>query len=312
MIKMNQWKRHGIELSPGTSIQGKWHGNRYIIKKRLGSGTVGTVYLCEVNGKNVALKLSHQDESIAVEVNVLKALQNARGNILGPSLLDVDDFIASDQHTFSFYVMEYLRGESLTSFFSRRGKEWLGVLMLQLLEDLEQLHQLGWVFGDLKMDNLIVLSAPIRIRLVDVGGTTKMGRSIKEHTEFYDRGYWGLGTRKAEPSYDLFAFVMVFIGIFYPKHFSKTPKPEHEIFKRIDAIPALKPYRQSFKKAVLGKYQSSAAMKKDLLNVIHIKQKSSRVLKGNKVDSIIPVLIDSGGIVLLAGTYYLLSLLMTP
>ena len=38
-----------------------------------------------------------------------------------------------------------------------------------------------------------------------------MGSSIKEFTEFYDRGYWGLGSRKAEPSYDLFAVAMIMI-----------------------------------------------------------------------------------------------------
>lgn len=311
-MKMTQWKRHGIELAPGTAIQGKWHKKRYIVKSKLGSGTVGTVYLCDHHGQRVALKLSHQDESIAVEVNVLKALQKAQGNRLGPSLLDVDDFIAPDQQVYSFYVMEYLRGESLTSFFSRRGKEWLGVLMIQLLDDLEQLHQLGWVFGDLKMENLIVLSAPIKLRLIDVGGTTRMGRSIKEYTEFYDRGYWGLGTRKAEPSYDLFAFAMVFIGIFYPQHFSKTSKPDQDILRRLNHVPALKPYRRSFQKAILGKYQSSAAMKHDLLQVIQGIQKNAYAIKKPGKGPFTPFLIESGGMVFLAATYYLLSLFISP
>lgn len=309
---MTQPKKHGIDLVPGTSIKGKWHKNHYLIKRKLGAGTVGTVYLCSVNGQDVALKLSHQDESIAVEVNVLKALKKAQGNRLGPSLLDVDDFIYCDQQTYSFYVMEYLRGESLTSFFNRKGKEWLGVLMIQLLEDLEQLHQLGWVFGDLKMDNLIVLSAPIKIRLLDVGGTTKRGRSIKEYTEFCDRGYWGLGTRKAEPSYDLFAFAMVFISIFYPKHFSKTNKPQQIIFKHMDAIPELKPYRTYLRKAILGKYQSSATMKKDLLHAVHASQNRKESLNRLKSQAMTTLIVDSGGVVLLAGTYYLLSILMNP
>ncbi|WP_347836547.1 hypothetical protein [Gracilibacillus sp. JCM 18860] len=55
------------------------------------------------------------------------------------------------------------------------------------------------------MDNLIVSRNPVRLRWVDVGGTTLIGRSIKEYTEFYDRAYWQMGTRRAEPSYDLFA-----------------------------------------------------------------------------------------------------------
>ena len=64
-------------------------------------------------------------------------------------------------------------------------------------------------------------ATPSRIRCIDVGGTTIQGRAIKEFTEFYDRGYWGLGTRKAEPAYDLFAVAMIMINTAYPKRFNK-------------------------------------------------------------------------------------------
>lgn len=105
--------------------------------------------------------------------------------------------------------------------------------MVQLLEDLDQLHQAGWTFGDLKTDNILVESNPPRIRLVDVGGTTRMGRSIKEYTEFFDRGYWGLGTRKAEPSYDLFAVAMVFLHIYYPRRFERmTGEPSEKLLEK--------------------------------------------------------------------------------
>ena len=67
---------------------------------------------------------------------------------------------------------------------------------MQLLNDLDKLHQNGWVFGDLKPENLIVTGPPPKIRCIDVGGTTIKGRAIKEFTEFYDRGYWGLGQEK--------------------------------------------------------------------------------------------------------------------
>lgn len=306
-MRTRELTKHGIELDKGTYVYGKWHKRRYLIKRKLGSGTVGSVYLCEENGKEVALKISHQDASISVEVNVLKSLQKVQGHRLGPSLIDVDDFVINDKQSYSFYVMEYLRGETLTSFFRNRGKEWLGVLMLQLLEDLERLHQLGWVFGDLKMENLIVVSSPIRIRLIDVGGTTQIGRAVKEYTEFYDRGYWGLGSRKAEPSYDLFAFSMVFIGLFYPKLFLKTTQSEQTIFKKMEAISALKPYRQCLKKAVLGKYNSSAAMKNDLLRAILVSQKKNHMKQMIKSETMLPFIIDSGGVGLLAGTFYLLS-----
>lgn len=301
--------RHGIELRPGIYVRGKWNNNRYLIKKKLGSGTVGTVYLCESNGKYHALKISEQSASIMVEVNVLKALKKVQGHHLGPYLVDVDDWEATTGAIYSFYVMEYIQGESMTKFIQNNGPEWLGVFMLQLLDDLGNLHQLGWIFGDLKIDNIIVLNSPPRVRFVDVGGTTQTGRAIKEYTEFYDRGYWGLGTRRAEPSYDLFAFVMVFLTIFYPNHFPKTLQPAQTIFSKIDNVQELNLYRDCLKKAIMGKYKSGAEMKHELLLVLRKRQHRYTRKHGEKSRSRLPSVVETGGILLLAIAYFLSSIL---
>lgn len=309
-MKMNQMpKSHGIELRPGTHIKGKWHNQHYLIKRKLGSGTVGTVYLCESNGKYAALKISHQNASITVEVNVLKALKKVQGNRLGPYLLHVDDWEPTKSTTYSFYVMEYLHGEDITSFIKENGEEWIGVFILQLLEDLERLHRLNWVFGDLKTDNLLVTLSPPKIRFIDVGGTTQIGRAIKEYTEFYDRGYWGLGTRRAEPSYDLFALVMVFLTVFYPNRFPKPPSnPQQTLFRKINDVDSLKPYQSSFKKAILGKYQSSAEMKQDIMDTLNSYRSIRHHTPPAHHITILPLLIESGGIILVAGAYYFSSL----
>ena len=186
-------KKQVTSLKTGTIIKGKWHLKSYEIKGKLGEGAIGAVYLCQASGKVAALKISEKQTSMTMEVNVLKALEQVRGNRLGPVLLDVDDWIAPNGVIYSFYVMEYIKGESMERFIKKNGAVWIGPLLLQLIEDLEGLHQAGWVFGDLKPDNLIVGFSPPRVRWVDVGGTTQIGRSIKEYTEFYDRGYWGMG-----------------------------------------------------------------------------------------------------------------------
>ncbi|WP_249872199.1 protein kinase domain-containing protein [Oceanobacillus saliphilus] len=310
-MKMNPaWKKQVTELRPGTRIQGKWHHNRYIIQKKLGTGAIGAVYLCEYEGKPAALKISEKGTSMTVEVNVLKSLEKVQGNRLGPSLLDVDDWVTPAGNIYSFYVMEYLHGDTLGHFIRTNGKDWLGVLMVQLLEDLERLHQTGWVFGDLKSENLIVISSPPKIRWVDVGGTTRIGRAIKEYTEFYDRGYWGIGTRRAEPSYDLFAFVMVFLNIYYPNRFVKNgEQSEKLLFKKIDHVKDLYPYRNILKKAVKGSYQSSADMKKELIAAIkEAKKRQSYHKKKAKMFSN-QLLKEPGSIGFLALLFYLLSLL---
>ncbi|TMN22340.1 serine/threonine protein kinase [Lentibacillus cibarius] len=310
-MKMNQaWKKQGINIRPGTVITGKWHQKRYVIKKRLGRGAVGTVYLCEQNGSYVALKISDSAASMTVEVNVLKSLEKVQGNRLGPSLLDVDDWEVSSNHKYTFYVMEYLDGESLGSFIKRRGHEWAGVLMLQLLDDLENLHQSGWVFGDFKPENLIVVSSPPRVRWIDVGGTTQIGRAIKEYTEFYDRGYWGMGSRRAEPSYDLFALVMVFLTVCYPTRFEKGSNPKATLFKKLQDAKELRIYRNCLKKALLGQYQSSAQMKKELMRVITAMDGQRQTLNKPTASVKGAPLAEGSGILLLALFYYLSSLLL--
>lgn len=302
-------KKHGIELRPGQQIRGKWQQNEYFIKRKLGSGTVGTVYLCVTNGKYAALKMSAQSTSMTVEVNVLKALRKVQGSRLGPYLLDVDDWEASSQKIYSFYVMEYLQGEDIHTFIEKNGQEWLGVFLLQLLDDLEKLHQAGWVFGDLKRENLLIVASPTRIRWVDVGGTTQIGRAIKEYTEFYDRGYWGLGSRRAEPSYDLFATVMVMLAVIYPKRFPKGSNPQQTILQKIQESPVLKPYQNCLKRAILGKYQTSAEMKRDIIDVLHNEQKRHHNFEQNGIIHKVPLFIEASGILVLSAIFYLSSLL---
>ncbi|MEC3842253.1 protein kinase domain-containing protein [Bacillus amyloliquefaciens] len=253
-------------LAPGTAIQGKWNGKSYRLLKQLGKGANGIVYLAEASDGHVALKISSDSMSVTSEVNVLKSFSKARSQTMGPSFFDADDaFIPQLNKNVSFYVMEYIEGPLLPQYISSKGTEWIPVLMVQLLSSLSVLHQQGWVFGDLKPENLIVTGPPAAIRCIDVGGTTKQGRAIKEYTEFYDRGYWGYGTRKAEPSYDLFAVAMIMIHCVQKKECKKTGKPKEQLRSIIEGHPFLNKYKKVLFSALNGQYPSAEAMKHDIL-----------------------------------------------
>ncbi len=263
-------KNHLCKLPIGTVIIGKWHKHSYKIIKPLGKGANGVVYLAESVKGLVALKLSDNSTTITSEVNVLKRFSKVQGVALGPSLLDVDDW--HDPYTnrmVSFYAMEYIKGEEFFTFIKKRGKEWIVILVLQLLSALEKLHEEGWVFGDLKPENLLVTGMTPTIRLLDVGGTTLQGRAIKEFTEFYDRGYWGLGSRKAEPSYDLFAVAMIMIHSCYPTRFERRGNGRQQLMTMIQADATLRKYRAALTKAIDGQYKQAAEMKRDLVAAIH-------------------------------------------
>ncbi|GAA0311166.1 serine/threonine-protein kinase [Gracilibacillus halotolerans] len=259
-------KKLEIKFRRGQIIQGKWHKKSYQIIRELGSGAVGTVYLCVSDGRKVALKVSSQMSSISSEVNVLKSFQSVQGKRLGPSLIDVDDFVSKDGHAYPFYVMEYVEGVSLHEFIQRNGKEWLFSLLVGLTRDLEELHQKGYVFGDLKMENLLVTRNPIRLRWVDVGGTTLQGRAIKEYTEFYDRAYWECGDRKAEPRYDLFALAMVVLRIFYPSGFEKTSSPARLLHQKANTAIKNDALRKLVLYLIQGKMSTASEVRTYLLD----------------------------------------------
>ncbi|WP_096441117.1 protein kinase domain-containing protein [Alteribacter populi] len=261
-------KKQGCKLHSGQKVVGRWQGNRYQIIKELGWGATGTVYLTRMNNNLAALKVGRDAMSITSEVNVLRHFSKVQGNHLGPSLFDVDDLVTS-AGTFPFYVMEYLEGEEVIPFLKNRGQEWIGILVVQLLSDLDRLHQEGWVFGDLKPENLLVTGPPVRIRWFDVGGTTRMGRAVKEYTEFFDRGYWGLGGRKAEAPYDLFSVSMLMINSAYPSRFDRNEKENLSyLMSRVSAKPALKHYEQIIKNGLLGRYNEAWEMRKALVDLI--------------------------------------------
>ncbi|WP_368506030.1 protein kinase family protein [Alkalihalophilus sp. As8PL] len=267
-MKNSYSENPAYKLAVGTRLIGKWHQNRYKVIRSLGSGATGKVYLAESVSGLVALKVGVDNMAITSEVNVLKHFSKVQGQTLGPSLLDVDDAVINGVNL-PFYAMEYLDGSELMDYLSKRGSEWFGILMIQLLGDLEKLHQAGWAFGDLKPDNLLVVGPPARIRWLDVGGTTLLGRSIKEYTEFYDRGYWGCGTRVAEPSYDLFAVAMIMINCAYPKRFDKKgEKPFNQLRQMVEESNYLGPYRSVILKALQGKYAYATEMRKELVQAV--------------------------------------------
>lgn len=262
-----------FNIMPGTVIRGKWNKKEYTVIRELGRGANGIVYLADRNGKKVAVKMSDQSVNISSETNVLKSFQKARGVSLGPSLLDIDDWTYGSRQM-SFYVMEYIRGWDLLTFIKRKGKNWLPVLILQLLSDLDNLHRQGWVFEDLKPENLIVTDMPVKVRCIDFGGATLQGRAVKEFTEFYDRGYWGLGSRKAEPSYDLFAVAMIIIHVFCLDRFEKKEGGIGQLKSVIEQKEGLQRYQPVLLKALKGRYTRAEEMRKDLLKIVYPKTTS--------------------------------------
>lgn len=259
------------------------------MERELGQGANGTVYLVTYQGRPYALKLSDDSFSISSEVNVLKHFEKAQGTTLGPSVYDVDDWQDGGGTTRSFYVMNVIEGLSLLSFVKQRGQEWISVFMLQLLDFLEELHQQGWVFGDLKPENLKVSGHPPRIAWFDAGGITKLGRAIKEYTQVYDRGYWQMGNRKAEASYDLFSIAIIFLYLHTGRTLQPQANPKEELQEFVFQNQRLYPYQQLIWNALSGKYGTAQEMKKDLLQAWYVQKGKKKKEQKKQSNRTVPV-----------------------
>ena len=250
-------------LPPGTLVTGKWNGKKYRLERLLGVGANGQVYLATIGRSICALKLGPEAAELQGEANVLASLDGARrARGKPPFLLDVDDY-TRDGKDIPFYCMRYVPGSPLTSYLRRNGSQWIGVIGHRLLERLAELHEAGWVFSDLKSDNVLVHDYG-RVDLVDYGGVTAIGRSVRQFTEIYDRGFWSAGSRTADSAYDWFAFAVLWLHATDSKRLlllSRTRLPQDrgvdDLMKLVHTNPKLRPLAEWMDRAFHGRFEDT-------------------------------------------------------
>jgi serine/threonine protein kinase len=250
-----------LTFSPGTVLKGKWNGQKYSVVQILGEGANGKVYLVRQRKSIYALKVGFQTLDLQSEVNVLQALSKSKGE-QSPFLIDVDD-VQVQGEDIPFYVMQYIKGYRIQDYVDKHGADWLYLIGTNLLKQLSELHRYGWVFGDLKLENIIVTDYG-RVELIDYGGTTPIGKSVKQFTEIYDRGYWNCGSRSADQGYDLFSIAVLFIMLCdSKKRLSSSMQllPQHReaeyLISIIEESHALQPLKFVLKNMILQNYSTT-------------------------------------------------------
>ncbi|WP_374015889.1 serine/threonine protein kinase [Paenibacillus thiaminolyticus] len=268
-----------LRVEAGTVLQGVWNGRVYRIERRLGRGANGVVYLvthlpsaAQTRGGRTAayaLKMGMNSVDFQSEINALRTWDKGRQAEAGrtgrhharPFLVDNDD---CDLHgkRIPFYVMRYVPGVSLRKFIYKHGPDWYGVVGGRLLEKLRQLHRQGLVFGDLKAENVLVNDNG-EVELIDYGGLTSTGKSVKQFTELYDRGYWHAGSRTADFRYDLFSFAVMTVQMMAERELRERIKatlPQTRDIKDLIDIarnhPRMRPYEPWLAPALRGEFAS--------------------------------------------------------
>ncbi|MBP1153496.1 MULTISPECIES: serine/threonine protein kinase [unclassified Paenibacillus] len=250
-----------------TRIRGKWNKNQYRVERLLGEGENGKVFLVSRRKQLYALKVGFDPVDHQSEVNALKALSKSSTSFQD-MLVEADDF-SREGIDYPFCVMRYIKGKSLTEFIKQCGTDWIPLIGLNLLRKLSELHASGFVFGDLKAENMIITGYG-EVELIDFGGVTSKGRAVKQFTEVYDRGFWNAGSRTADEGYDLFSFAVLLLQVTdrerkFQGAISILPQNRSVewLFELLKERPQLAPAAPMLRKALTGRYESSKQMLAD-------------------------------------------------
>ncbi len=200
--------------------------DRYIIRRVLGTGAMGSVYAAwdpklhrEVALKVVPSALAHDEKGRARFVREARAIAAARH----PNIVEIYDYSGVDSKHL-YLVIEKLDGEDLFATLHRRGimpEAVAAAVGHELCLALQVAHEAGIVHRDLKPEN-VFLNASGRVVLTDFGivkAVTK-GSAIegfKEPTDVIGTpGFMApelLGGRALGPAIDIFALGVLLYNI---------------------------------------------------------------------------------------------------
>lgn len=209
------------------NIIGLWNKNKYNIVRLLGRGGIGEVYLAVQDGRGpVALKASRSMLSVTKEYDNMKRLKDKQ---YIPAVYELDDcMIEGEIH--HFFTMEYIEGYDLTRTMKNKMPLKLKVAVFMIvLKIIADINEEGYIYTDLKHENIMIDERNLSVRLVDCGSLTQIGRVVNEYTSLYDRFSWGLGDRTADTAYQVCGAAILLITLLI----GRRPKPGK------DRIPAI-------------------------------------------------------------------------
>jgi len=131
---------------------------RYIVKKKIGSGSQGIVYLCEDPKlkRLVAIKLLHSKILASGEVSSFESEAQSLGRFQHQNIVSVYDFGYLKERP--YIVFEYVEGQLLSDWIDRPTRKQSDVLKLitGIVAGISKAHQAGVVHRDIKPKNIII------------------------------------------------------------------------------------------------------------------------------------------------------------
>ncbi len=154
-----------MSASPSPTFQQAVIADRYAIRRRLGSGSAGTVYLAfdELERRDVALKIIRTEALTARAAERMQEEFRAIAALEHPQIARAHDFGYTDQGGVPFYTREYVPGRPLPPGppAGQSPQDFLQPL-LDLLEAIDHAHAHGILHLDIHAGNLILADDPWR------------------------------------------------------------------------------------------------------------------------------------------------------
>jgi non-specific serine/threonine protein kinase/serine/threonine-protein kinase len=166
----------------------------YRLLQRIGAGGMGEVWLAEQTSpvhRQVALKVIKAGMDTAQVVARFEAERQALAVMGHPAIAQVFDAGATPQGR-PYFVMEYVRGEAITSYCQRRqlSTRQRIDLFLQVCDGVHHAHQKGIIHRDLKPSNILVTERddlPVP-KIIDFGLAKATTQHLTERTLFTELG----------------------------------------------------------------------------------------------------------------------------
>ncbi|HHU69164.1 MAG TPA: protein kinase [Thermoanaerobacterales bacterium] len=238
------------KLTAGYEVTGRWNKKKYAVISQLGKGGTARVYLAldKVSGNNVALKISENFSSLNREYNIMRLLS---ANKFSPQVYEIDDCKIMGKF-YNYIAMEYIQGTTLKMLINQPIEPKTALSIIKFIAiALGILHKNGYIYCDLKPENIIYDKRKSRIVLIDFGGAVKKGSCVVEYTPVFDRSSWGIGTRRADESYDIFALSMLLMILLKGELYNPSKQEFYKIIKESDVLKM-----EPIKKGLLMKYSN--------------------------------------------------------
>jgi hypothetical protein len=154
-------------------------GQQYEIDRLLGRGGMGSVYLATEAAleREVAIKVLPPERGVTKDSrDRFRREARTAAKLSHPNIVPLHTF--GDVDGTLYFVMGYVKGESLASRLKREGRlpvEESRRILIEIADALEYAHKLGVIHRDIKPDNVLIEEGSGRALLTDFGVAKALG-----------------------------------------------------------------------------------------------------------------------------------------